>query len=441
MRQAAREDRQLLFKAGRANVSQSLLSRLSRIAGVTVALADQGSQSVASLTLTILVARQLESSDFGKWAITIVVLTGVWGLVRTILVEPFLITQASRPPNMVRQEARKLQTFLILGFSGPASLCLSIGFALDDIWRDAFVFVGLAFIPVAVLECARAIAIASSDHQRTILIGCTWLLALGAGVLMTGGSPSFRESLIIAWTAIATASLWGVHSLLTSERHRPLTSSTEFTDGFSYDNVRSIGFPLAPEFGLTVLSTQALVPLIGAVGTVSAAAGFRGATAISGPMSTLIGGLRLGILADATRFDGESTETNWWRYFVQGCGLLGLASLPLATALWLGTKSIGVELLGPTWPLAEPLVLPILGTSLLSIPHLIGLSILRARKETQMLLKIRIATTIAILVPAGSGAVVAGERGAAYGYFFGMVLSLPLWITPMWRSRSLVSSK
>ena len=78
-----------------SKAKQLLKNPPSRARSLGVALFDQGSQSIVNLGLNIAVARRLEAEDFGAFSVTFVILTVLWGALRALVAEPFLVEHAA----------------------------------------------------------------------------------------------------------------------------------------------------------------------------------------------------------------------------------------------------------------------------------------------------------------------------------------------------------
>lgn len=392
-----------------------------RLTSLVAAGVDQGAQSIVTLMLLVLTARLVSPADFGVFGIVLAGITAVWVLSRAAVVEPYLIKASADAGGA----GTSIGTIFLMLFRSALVFSLVLGVVAiltSGFWRTAVVFAAVSMPLIAALECGRAAAIAGQKRARSLQIAATWVVVMtigGAVVLLTNGG------VVLAFCAFVVAT--GAGAIVGLCRLDLRVTPQTGAGGFDSSSVLSLGVPLAADAALTLLTVQALVPLVGAVVDLEAAAGVRGATTMAGPLTTLIAGLRLGVLADASRFNQASSVTNWGRYFRNGTLALLAVAIPAAAVILVFSNRFGAALLNESWPASEPLVLPMLLVALVSAPHLVGSSILRARQRANEVMRLRLVVTVLIVVPELTGVLLAEERGAVLGLLVGASGSAVLW--------------
>lgn len=408
--------------SGAPSDSEAIRTGQERFVSMTAALLDQGSQSLISLTVVVSTARVLPTAEFGAFGIVFAGLIAVWTVGRAMVVQPLLIVTAAEGGAASRDGWRVAQ--MLLSAAGPISLVLFVSAIwLEGIWQQSVGFVAATLPVICVLEAGRAIALAQDDTPRLILIAATWLVSMLAGSLVFELSGlEFPFILLVFLAATALAASVGVAGLIPSA-----DEETPHSSGFGLVSVKELGVPLAAESVLTLLTVQALIPMVGTLAGLDAAAGVRGAATIAGPITTLIAGLRLGVIADATRYLTDEGSGAVVRYFRRVTGLLLLVSTPVAISLWWLSHRSGSVLLGESWASSRPLIGPFLVAGVIAAPHLVASSILRAQRRASFVLRIRVVVTGLILVPELIGVLTAGAIGGVLGLVVGTGAAAVVW--------------
>lgn len=403
-------DQQPLVKPG---------SHRSRAGSLGAALADQGAQSLVNLTLSLTAARALDATDFGRFSVLFVVLTITWGFIRALVTEPFLVRFSALPSRTVASQLSPLARLFGL-VVGPLAIAGAVTAALtSNGWRTSAIFFTLVLPLVAALEAVRAINLASNRSLHLWQTGALWVSSFGlAALLITATSNRLVPILVAYGICLALVAGFGAVRIGPSSAAPSIDRRGLLRQGFS----------LGAEFLVTASTVNLLVVVVAVVAGLEESAGLRGAMVLAGPITTLMGGLRLGFLADATRHRDRHGDRRWLGYAARmSAGLLAIGSV-VAIGIGVVAQQWGETILGDTWTYTDRALLPFLLAALLTSTHLTAASILRARELADRALGIRLLTTPTSLFPAIIGAVVDGAAGASVGFLIGVAVAAPIWL-------------
>lgn len=391
----------------------------ARAGSMVTALADQGSQSLVNLVLSLAAARALSIDDFGRFSVAFIVLTVAWGFIRSLVTEPFIVDHAARPPEHASAPLGSLVGLLVTVVLPLAAVAAGAAVVSSGTWRTSWLFVALVLPLIASLEAVRAVNLAARRTTDLVVTAGAWLLLFAATGLVITVSTSALVPLLLAYLAATVATI--TIGLARLGRHpHPISLARR--------RLLRQGLPLGVEFLVTAAGVNLLVIVVAAIAGLDQSAGLRGAMVLAGPITTLMGGLRLGALADATRFRHDHGDQSWRSYAVRLCAVLLAIGAIGAAAIFVLAQRFGTSLLGETWTATDTALLPFLAASLLTATHLTGASILRARQLGDRVLAIRLFTTPTAIGPAVVGAVVDGAAGAATGFLVGVIIAAPVWL-------------
>ncbi len=400
--------------------ARSVGSGVQRLSDLAAALIDQGSQSALSLALTMIVANQLLAADFALYSFSALGFFVCWGCWRAAIIEPYLVDFAESaytersgiPFSLAKLLVRRIAPYAVVAF--VAGLLLGDNIAGRSL--SAFAVVAPA---VALLDGVRAANIAQGRKLELTVGNIAWWVSFGIliGALYLLGSLTMVPAILALGLAALCAG--AVSSAIVGiERNTTL----------QWERFKVLGRPLLVEVLLIAVSVHALAYLIALVTTLEESAGFRGALVLAGPLSTLVGGLRLGILSDAARYrdlaDGQA-RINYLASVTAGLAGAAAVVMMLNYALVLFA---GELVLGDTWQYAKPAAFPVmLGMALTSL-HLVAGTVLRVRGRGFEIVLIRTLLLPSAIVPVLVGGYLAGAKGAGWGFALGIGIAGPIWL-------------
>lgn len=370
-------------------------------------LADQVFSSLTNFAINIMVARSFGASVFGAFSIAFGAYVIFLNLSRSVTSEPLAIRFSNVPDDVWSDGASRASgTSLLLGAFGSA-VCFGIAWAVDGDLSTALFGLGLMLPGLLYLDIWRFAFFARGKGQLALLCDGLWALLLFPvlGWFTFVSEPSLFL-VTLAWGASATVAsaivvaAAGVAPIFTSVL-RWLADHRDLTPHF------------AAELATVSVAVQLSLLGIGAAASLAAVGAYRAAHVLFGPLRVLYQGLTLfgvpegvRVLAGSThRLRVASKRASW---------LLAAFGLAFGSGLYLLPNSLGRVILGETWRLAEPLIIPFtVGVVAvgLSVPTYIGLKALEAARTA---FRTRFVVAGADVVVTILGAAVAGASGATW---------------------------
>ncbi len=391
------------LKARLRNLSRSLVVRR---AGWTAA--DQGLSSVSNFALGVVLARSLDRPGFGAFSLGVAAYLLLVAVARalgsSVLQVRFTAAAAEEQRSAVRDAtgvpillgAAAFLPLLALGWilgseTGVALRALALvlpGLLLQDAWRFAFFAMGRApaaagndFVWVVVQFALLALMFLLGEVSVTSAV-----LAWGAGACAAGVVGAFQAKVVPSTRGGAK---W-------LRRHGDL------------------GLPTLGEFLLISSTTPVTLIILGAVAGLPAAAAFRAAVILLGPLNLVFSAAVLLAVPEAARLYRSHPE-RLPAVLTWGGAAFAVIALLFGVATVALPSSVGRALVGANWESARPVVAPLAlqfaGVGLISA-WLTGLRVLEAASEA---LVVRLVLTPLYLAAAVAGMLAAEATGAALG--------------------------
>ena len=385
-----------------------------------VTLLDQGLSSVTNFAVAIVAARELAPRSLGAFAVALATYTIALGIVRAACAETLMVRHgaaaAAEWPALTRASTG-LATALSLGVAattfvggsllggdtGRALCALAVllpGLMVQDAWRYCFVGQG------------RPAAAAAIDGLWLLLLVPALAVALWAGELSA-------TTLVLAWGIAGALSAFG--ALLLDDARPDVRAGRAYLAGngglvwrytleflSGYGTYQILVYGLAGHFGLALTGLLRLA--LTALSPVNVF--FQGAYTIA----TLHG--------VALRGQGRRALARWC---VSVSAALSAVAAAWVVSIVLAPERLLVSALGPAWPQAASMVLP-LGLWLVAIAVQSGASTgLRALADSRRSLLAQLLSAPPLLAFAWTGAALGGARGVAIGYFLGGTTAAVVW--------------
>lgn len=381
---------------------------VSRSAGVV----DQFSWSLCSVILTVLLARSLSASDFGKFAIAQMIAFSSLTYFRAVL-GAWILT----PSDTADNDGGAISASVVYG-TGVSVILIAGGVVLPLNLEPAVLVVLASPCLLVAADALRLVAIGRGHYWRSATISGSFLaFFLLATVALHLGSQS-KPVLYVAFyiASIAGAAMVGLL----------LVKPTSIGRGYLWWRANSRTLWADSGFAASeVLVSIASPSSIAAFGGAAVAGGVRGAQTLIGLPQQAAQGIRPHILAICARDVRLSGRTRGRVYFAFAI----IQVVPLAIAIvgfTLIPDEIGTEILGDTWSLSI-IAVPWLGAA--AIFHQLALIAeihYRAQRRTA---KISGLNFVLKVVQVGAGALGAGLYGIVGAASFIMVSALVTVIT------------
>ena len=399
--------------------------KLRRLAGpagrASWGLADQGLSSLSNLAVGVVVARSSTVADFGIYALAFGGYTIALNVSRAVSTEPLAVRHSGdRTPEWQRAVRASTATALLTGllamvvglaiaaFPGVPSKGVLIAFAvtmpgllLQDAWRWAFFVVG--------------------EGNKAFVNDLIWLLAMLAifgGLYLTDTASA--PSLTFAWGLGAMiAAIAGRFQAGVSPRRQLIR-----------EWVRR-NWDLSPKYVGEMLAVSGTIQVymlgITAAAGLAATAGIRGAQVLLGPVNVLNQGIRMISVPEAARALRHSYRRLWLVGLAISFGV-GAGALAWGAIFLLLPPFVGRQLLGPgVWTQAHEVLIPVILLQALGASNAGAFAILRALTAATRGLRVRLISSVILIICGVGGAFLWGAKGAAWGLATASFTTLLLW--------------
>jgi len=399
--------------------------KLRRLAGpagrASWGLADQGLSSLSNLAVGVVVARSSTVADFGVYALAFGGYTIALNVSRAMATEPLAVRYSGeRTPDWQRAVRASTATALLAGFlamlvglgiaavPGVPSRGVLIAFAvtmpgllLQDAWRWAFFVVG--------------------EGQKAFLNDLIWLLAMlviFGGLYLTDTASAF--SLTFAW------GLGAVIAAISGRFQAGVSPRRQLIREWIRRN-----WDLTPKYVGEMLAVSGTIQVymlgITAAAGLAATAGIRGAQVLLGPVNVLNQGIRMISVPEAARALKHSYRRLWLVGLAISFGV-GAGALAWGAVFLLLPPVVGRQLLGPgVWTQAHSVLIPVILLQALGAANAGAFAILRALTAATQGLRVRLISSVILIICGIGGAVLWGPKGAAWGLAGASFCTLLLW--------------
>ena len=399
--------------------------KLRRLAGpagrASWGLADQALSSLSNLAVGVVVARSSTVADFGVYALAFGGYTIALNVSRAVSTEPLAVRHSgTRTPDWERAVRASTATALLAGFlamlvglaiaafPGVPSKGVLIAFAvtmpgllLQDAWRWAFFVVG--------------------EGQKALVNDLIWLLAMLAifgGLYLTDAASA--PSLTFAW------GLGAVIAAVAGRFQAGIPPRRQLIREWVRRN-----WDLSPKYVGEMLAVSGTIQVymlgITAAAGLAATAGIRGAQVLLGPVNVLNQGIRMISVPEAARALRHSYRRLWLVGLAISFGV-GAGALAWGAIFLLLPPFVGRELLGPgVWNQAHEVLIPVILLQALGASNAGAFAILRALTAATRGLRVRLISSVILILCGVGGAFLWGAKGAAWGLATASFTTLLLW--------------
>ena len=399
--------------------------KLRRLAGpagrASWGLADQALSSLSNLAVGVVVARSSTVADFGVYALAFGGYTIALNVSRAIATEPLAVRYSGeRSPDWQRAVRASTATALLAGFlallvglaiaafPGVPSRGVLIAFAvtmpgllLQDAWRWAFFVVG--------------------EGRRAFVNDLIWLLAM----LAIFGGLYLTDTL----SATTLTFAWGLGAVIAAVAGR-FQAGVAPRRQLIREWVRR-NWDITPKYVGEMLAVSGTIQVymvgITAAASLAATAGIRGAQVLLGPVNVLNQGIRMISVPEAARALRHSYRRLWLVGLAISFGV-GAGALAWGAVFLLLPPFVGRQLLGPgVWTQAHEVLIPVILLQALGASNAGAFAILRALTAATRGLRVRLISSVILIICGVGGAFLWGAKGAAWGLATASFTTLLLW--------------
>ncbi len=382
---------------------------------------DQALSAASNFALAIIVARSVDASEFGAFAIAFLVYGIAVAATKSIVGQPLQMHYSSTEPARQRDEIGRA-----LGFVLPLSVLTLVATAVIGLVAGGSV--GSSMLAVAVIlpallmqDSCRMAMFTIGKPAWAAAIDAVWAVAqFGLIALVLIGGYDEVWLLILAWGAAAAISALAGLVLL-----RAIPAVSRAISWFRSE--RHLIRYLFPEYLLGLGAAQFGMVLVGVVASADAVGSLRAAQVLLGPLGIVAtAAFQFAVPEMSSRPQLTSRQRAGFAFGISGA--LGLITIVYVTALLVMPDSFGSALFGESWVGAAAVLLPMGLASLASCQANGPAGVLYAMGRAQWTFRINLVKgpfTLFILI---LGAALWAAPGAAWAFFAIELAVLPAWL-------------
>jgi O-antigen/teichoic acid export membrane protein len=380
-------------------------------------VASQGLTSLSNFVLTVLVARAVDPTTFGWFALGVASYGVVLSLARSMVSQPLAIRFAVASDRRDDEVAAAAGAAVLVGAAGALVTLVLAGGVSAAGGNGAVLAVMGAVLPVVILQDLWRFAFFTVGTPLRAAMND--LVCVGAQVVLFGIVVGFGRAsavtLTLAWgVAAGLAAMIGVKQSGRAPRWRaaaPYLHRHKDLGG-------TLSLVTVIYLGSNYLVMFALGPILG----VAALGALRGGNALFGPYNVMVAGLVSAGPAEASRLRARRPARMVPALQWASVGL-AVSAVALGTALNVLPDRVGIAVLGDTWRAAAPLI-PALACGAVArsatTGALVGLRVVEAKRD---LVRISVIANVVSTIAALAGAAVGGLEAAAWGLAVGTWLA------------------
>jgi len=397
-------------------VSTSQQSAGRRLSVITI---DQVIAGASNVLIAVLAARLLGVASFGLFGIVFLVYVMAIGVSRALVSDPVLV----HPLEAQERLGEVIGTSIALAIA-VAVVVLGTG-VLARVWDhrlgNALLVLGACMPLLALQDLGRYLGFATQKPAAALVLDVTWLvlqLAAVAILFVTGTNT-------LAWFIAAWGGSGATAGLLLFAQYPPRNvrfglSWLRYTWSFSWRYLISYTSTQGAALGL---SSE-----VGAIAGARALGGVQGTVLLVRPFMTFQVAAIAATIGEVTRSLTGGYEPR--RHAIRTSLLATAVALLNALVMLVLPDRIGEVVLGASWHVAQPLLLPT-GVQIVCLGMLTGVRAgllgMRAIRTTMVL---DVVGTVVVLIAASTGAVIDGAKGALWVIAAGWgLMSVVWWIT------------
>jgi O-antigen/teichoic acid export membrane protein len=382
--------------------------RLAAVKRAGWGLGDQAFSSLTNFALGIAVARTVTTAEFGAFSLAFATYLLAMGMANALASQPLVVRYSTATEERWRDGTRSATGMaLVVGVLSGLG-CLVVAVVADGALSRAFLALGIAMPGLLLQDTWRFAFFTRGRGASAFVNDVVWALVLFPvlGVLLHLGLTDVLW-LVAAWGVAGMAGgLVGMHQA------RIVPRPAGALAWWRQHRDQSANF--VGEFAAVSGSKQGSVFGIGAVAGLAPVGALRAGEMLLGPLLVLFNGIYLIAVPEAARLLQHSLRRMLTALVALSAALAAAAALAGAVLLAL-PDSIGEALLGETWALAVPVILPLAVANVLHgaiSGSIIGLRALEAANHS---FRARLVMSVLAVVLGVGGAAVAGAVGAAWG--------------------------
>ena len=382
---------------------------------------DQALSAASNFVLAIVVARSVDSTAFGAFAIAFMVYGIAVAATKSVVGQPLQMRYSSADPVQQRIEMNRATGFVL-----PIGLIAGIAAAIIGLIVSGSVgtsMVALAIVLPALLlqdTCRMAMFTAGKPAYAAAIDGI-WALAQFASIaiLIVSGNEEVWK-LIVAWGISA-----GLSALVGLVLLKVIPQVGQAINWFTAQ--RHLIRYLFPEYLLGLGAAQFGIVLVGVVASADAVGSLRAAQVLLGPLGIVAtAAFQFAVPEMSSRPQMTSRQRGKLAFGISAA--LGSITIVYVSILLLLPDWAGAELFGDSWAGAALVLLPMGLASLASCQANGPAAVLYAMGRAQWTFRINAVKGPVIMVVLLLAAWLWSAQGAAWAFFAIELAVLPAWL-------------
>lgn len=383
-------------------------------------IADQALSSLTNFVLGVFVARSVSSKEFGAFGLVFATYLFTLGASRALNTAPLVVRYSASNAETWREGTRAATGAALVVGTLAGMGCVLAGILLGEAVGPGLAVLGVTLPGLLLQDSWRQAFFANGKGSLAFANDVTWALLLFplVAVVIAAGHAEISW-FMFAWGASASgAAILGTYQARI--KPNPLLARKWW----------SAQWDLAPRYFGEFLalggSNQLIIYGTGAIAGLTAAGALRAAQILLGPFNVAFEGLWISAVPMQVRALKKSPD-RLRSASITFSLLLGVSAIACGILLLLLPASVGRALLGPSWPAARAILVP-MTLAVAGLGAAMGaMSGLRALAAARRSLRARIVTSTMTVTGGLAGAAAAAAMGAASGRALAMWLATGLW--------------
>lgn len=395
------------------------MAQLFRRAGWNVV--DQALSALSNMVLSVIVARSVDASGFGAFAVAFLIFGIALALTKSLVGSPLQIRFSTHTGATFRAAvARSAGLAALLGIVIGIG-CVIAGLLLGGVTGQALTVLAVILPGLLLQDTCRMAFFAKGEARNAALIDAVWAVVQVAVLAL------------LIWTGHGTVNLfilaWGAAAALSAALGlRLLRAVPRLGQAMGWlREQRDLTRYLFAEYFLGLGASQIAILLVGVIAAASAVGSLRAAQVLLGPLAIVgVAAFQFAVPEIARR--SEMSSRRRWQAGMGLSGMLGVITIVYVAILLLIPDALGVQLFGDSWDGASAVLLPMGLSSLASSLANGPAGVLYGMGQAQRTFRINLAKAPVLLCFVLVGAWLWGAVGAAWGLALSEAFVLPLWL-------------
>jgi hypothetical protein len=390
-------------------------------------LIDQMISSLTNAILSFMVARAVDPTTFGGFAVAFTVFTLVIGGARALCTAPLNIRFSDVDPAEQRRAAAAATGLSLLIAVVVGLGTVAAGLLLRGSTGEALLVMGLVLPAVIVQDSYRYVFFSRQTPAMAAVNDGVWaVLQIGSVAVLLSAGVSSVGPFVLVWGVAGAAAV-----LLALRQSATLPSPRRALGWLREQNdlTRYTFASWATQQG----TMQGALLVIATIGTVVANGALRGAQILLGPATIISSSALTFAIPEFSRRRRTMTDRQW---VLAACGVsaaVALLALCWGAIFLLMPDSVGEYLLNETWAGTRELLFAAVVGQVLACLTVGPVVMLYAIDRAKATFRIHLVLGTLVFLGGVGGVLLAGGPGAQWGFAIANGVVLPFWFVRLWR--------